>query len=110
MSEQDKIKELSEENQKLKERVKYLENILNRGNAGNTSAYNTIRGMIINKVQNELTVPENQNWRKDSYIKQKERQLMSDLLWEIHVRRVSELKVDNINQAEEFINNYKFEN
>lgn len=102
--------ELLEENQKLKERVKYLENILNRGNTGNISAYNTIRGMIINKVQNELIVPESQNWRKEGYIKQKERQLMSDLLWEIHVRRVSELKMENIKPAEEYIKNYRFGN
>lgn len=45
------MEEILEENKQLKERVKYLENILNRGNSGNSNAYNTIRGMIINKYE-----------------------------------------------------------
>lgn len=101
--------ELSEENNRLKERIAYLENIINRGSSGNCGAYNNIRGMIINKVQNDVVAPEKEQWRKDSYIKQKERQVMRDLLWEIRVRRVADLRPEHIKQAEEYIKNYKFE-
>ena len=100
--------ELLEENKQLKERIQYLENILNYGKSGNSGAYNSIRGMIINKVKKELTIPEKEQWRKEGYIKQKERQVMSDLLWNIRVRRVGELRTEHIKQAEEYINNYKF--
>lgn len=103
------MEELLKENKELKERIEYLENILNRGNSGNTGAYNTIRGMIINKVKKEVVVPEKELWRKDRYIKQVERQVMSDLLWEIRVRRVSELRIEHVKVAEDFINNYKIE-
>ena len=98
----DKIKELEERNQ-------FLENIVSRGNAGYYGAYNTIRGMIINKVKNEVIVPEEQKWRERNYIGQKERQIMRDLLWNIRVRRVTELRTEHIKQAEEFVNDYKFE-
>lgn len=98
--------EILEENKRLKERVQYLENILNRGNSSNSEAYSIIRGMIINKVKNELKIPEKQQWRKDSYIKQIERRVMKDLLWEIHVRRVAELRTEHIESAEKYIKNY----
>lgn len=103
------MEELIKENQELKEKVQYLENILNRGNAGNSSAYSTIRGMIINKVKNTVSIPEDlEGWRRKDYIQKKERQLMSDLKWEIRVRRISEFRTEHIKQAEEFINNYSF--
>ena len=35
--------ELLEENKRLKERVAFLEGIVNRGSSGNTSAYNAIK-------------------------------------------------------------------
>ena len=102
--------ELKEENKQLKERIKYLEGILNRGNAGNTSAYNAIRLMIIEKVQKEVELPkELEDWKKESYIQAKERQLMSDLKWEIRVRRTSEFRTEHIKQAEEYIQDYEFE-
>lgn len=101
--------ELLEENKQLKERIKELELLLQRKSSGNSRAYDEIRAMIIKKVDNELIIPEEQKWRKDSYIKQKERQLMRDLLWEIRVRRVTELGTEHKKLAEEFINNYKIE-
>ncbi len=57
--------ELIGENNKLRERVAFLENIVNRGSSGNTSAYNAIRLMIIEKVQKEIEQPENlEDWQK----------------------------------------------
>ncbi len=103
------MEELLEENSKLKERIAELEAIINRGNSGNSGAYNNIRGMIINKVAKEidLTIYE-EGWQRKHKRQQYERQLMRDLLWNIRVRRVSELRTEHINQAEEYIKNYKF--
>ena len=102
--------DLVEENERLKERVRYLENIINRGNSGNSTAYSTIRGMIINKVEQEIDFTQYKDeWTRKHKRQQFERRLMSDLLWEIRVRRVSELRVEHINPAEEYIKNYKFE-
>lgn len=100
--------EILEENKRLKERIQYLENIINRGNAGNSNAYNTIRGMIINKVQNEIDFTQYEEWQREHKRKQAERQIMRDLLWEIHVRRVTELRTEHIEQAENFIREYMF--
>lgn len=101
--------ELLKENQELKERVKFLENILNRGNSGNSSAYSTIRGMIINKVQDELDFSQYDNWQKKHKRQQAERRVMRDLLWEIRVRKVADLRAEHIKPAEEYIKNYKFQ-
>lgn len=104
MSEQ----ELIEENKKLKERVAFLENIINRGNSGHCGAYNNIRGMIINKVQQEIDLSKYEEWQRKHKRQQFERQLMRDLLWEIRVRRVTELRTEHIKEAEEFIEKYRF--
>jgi len=101
--------ELLEENKKLKERVTYLENIINHGNTGNCGAYNTIRGMIINKVQQEIDLTKYEEWQRKSKRQQFERQIMRDLLWNIRVRRVTELRTEHIKKAEGYINNYKFD-
>lgn len=105
MSEQellDKIKQLEEENKTLKE-------ILERGNSGNSSAYNAIRLMIIEKVQKEVNIPEDsEGWQKKKARQKAERQIMRDLLWSIRVRRVTELRTEHVKQAEEYIKNYKF--
>lgn len=105
MSEQ----ELIEENKKLKERVAYLENIISRGNSGNCEAYNNIRGMIINKVQKEVDLSKYEEWQRKHKRQQFERRVMRDLLWEIRVRRISELRPEHIKPAEEFIEKYKFQ-
>ena len=105
MSEQellDKIKQLEEENKTLKE-------ILERGNSGNSSAYNAIRLMIIEKVQKEVSIPEDsEGWQKKKIRQKAERQIMRDLLWSIRVRRVTELRQEHIEPAREYIKNYKF--
>ena len=98
----DKIKELEERN-------KFLENVINRGNSGNIGAYSNIRGMIINKVHNEIDLSKYEDWQRKRKRQQFERQIMRDLLWEIRVRRVTELRLEHIKQAEEYIKNYKFE-
>lgn len=98
--------EIMAENVKLKERIKELELLLQRKSSGNSRAYDEIRAMIIKKVDNELIIPEEQNWKKESYIKQKKRQLMRDLLWEIRVRRVTELRTEHIQQAKTYIEKY----
>lgn len=101
--------ELIEENKQLKERIIYLENIINRGNAGNSTAYSTIRGMIINKVKSEYDVSQFEEWQRKNKIQVAERNLMSDLKWELKVRRISDFRTEHIKQAEEYINNYNFE-
>ena len=103
MSEQemlDKIKELEERN-------KFLESIVNRGSSGNTSAYNAIRLMIIEKVQKEVEQPENlKDWQKKDDRQRAERRIMSDLKWDIRVRNISDFRAEHIELAKEYINNY----
>ncbi len=65
--------------------------------------------MIINKVQKEIDLSKYEEWQRKHKRQQYERQLMRDLLWHIHVRRVTELRTEHIKQAEEYIQNYKFE-
>ena len=100
--------ELLKENKQLKERIEYLENILNRGNTGNSSAYNAIRGMVINKVTKEYDVSQFEEWQRKHKKQVMERQVMSDLKWELKVRRISEFRTEHIKPAEEYIQNYKF--
>lgn len=96
----DKIKELEERNQ-------FLENIVNRGNAGNTSAYNTIRLMIIEKVQKEVEQPESlEEWQNKDVRQRAERRIMSDLKWDLRVRNISDFRAEHIEPAKEYINNY----
>lgn len=103
MSEQemlDKIKELEERNQ-------FLESVVNRGNAGNTSAYNAIRLMIIEKVQKEVEQLENlEDWKKRDDRQRAERRIMSDLKWDLRVRNISDFRAEHIEPAKEYINNY----
>ena len=54
MSEEEMLNKIKE----LEERNKFLESVINRGSSGNTSAYNTIRLMIIEKVKKEVEQPE----------------------------------------------------
>lgn len=99
--------ELLEENKKLKERVAFLESIVNRGSSGNTSAYNAIRLMIIEKVQKEV---EQLDWLKDwqnrDTRQRAERQIMRDLKWDLRVRTISDFRSEHIEKAKEYINNY----
>lgn len=106
MSEQDLI----EENKKLKERIAYLENIIDRGNEGNSSAYNAIRGLIINKVATEYNLAQFENldnWQKKHKQQVAERNLMSDLKWALKVRRISDFRMQHIEQAKEYLAQYE---
>lgn len=96
----DKIKELEERN-------KFLESVVNRGNTGNTSAYNAIILMIIEKVQKEVEQPDNlKDWQKKDDRQRAERRIMSDLKWDLRVRNISDFKAEHIEKAKEYINNY----
>ena len=48
--------ELERENQELKERIEFLEKVISKGNAGNSSAYSAIRLAIVEKVDKEFDV------------------------------------------------------
>lgn len=99
--------ELLEENRQLKERITALESILNRGSSGSTSAYNSIRTMIIEKVQKEVEIPEHLlGWQKKGTRQRAERQIMRDLKWDMHIRTISDFRAEHIEKAKEYIENY----
>lgn len=103
MSEQ----ELLEENKQLKERIALLESIVNRGSSGNTSAYNAIRLMIIEKVNKEVELPETlEGWQKKDTRARAERQIMRDLKWDLRVRNISDFRSEHVEQAKEYIAKY----
>lgn len=103
MSEQEMINRIKE----LEERNKFLESIVNRGSSGNTSAYNAIRLMIIEKVQKEVEQPKNlKDWQNKDTRQRAERQIMRDLKWDLRVRNVSDFRSEHIQSAKEYINNY----
>lgn len=95
-----RIEELESENKTLKE-------MLNRASAGNSSAYNSIRAMIVEKVNKEIDVSsiEGKIWQ-DSKKQKIERNIMSDLKWNLRVRRVNDFRTEHIEQAKEFLDNY----
>lgn len=101
------MEEIIKENEKLKERIAFLENIVNRGNTGNTSAYNTIRLMIIEKVSKEVEIPDSlEEWQKKDGRQRAERQIMRDLKWDLRVRQISDFRVEHIKPAKEYIEKY----
>lgn len=101
------MEELIEENKKLKERIAFLESIVNRGSSGNTSAYNAIRLMIIEKVQKEVEQPENlEGWQNKDTRQRAERQIMRDLKWDLRVRNISDFRSEHIQPAKEYIEKY----
>jgi len=103
------MEELIEENKRLKERNALLESIINRRNTQNSSAYNAVRLMIIEKVNREVDIPkELENWQKKDKRARVERQIMRDLKWGLHIRTIRDFTDEHIKQAEEYIKNYKF--
>ena len=103
MSEQ----ELIAENRKLKERIKELEGLLKRKSGGSSRAYDEIRAMIISKVSKEVDIPDNlQDWQKKDLRSRAERQIMSDLKWDLRVRRIQDFRDEHIEPAKEYIENY----
>lgn len=83
------MEELIEENNKLKERINFLESIINRGNTGTSSVYNAIRLMIMEKVKKEVEILDNvEEWKNKDTIQKAERHIMRDLKWDLHVRTI----------------------
>ncbi len=103
MSEQ----ELIAENGKLKERVKELELLLQRKSSGSSRAYDEIRAMIIKKVDKEVELPEYlEDWQKKDTRQKAERQIMSDLKWDLRIRRIQDFRDENILPAKDYIEKY----
>lgn len=102
--------ELLQENKALKERIEFLEKVLHRGNAGNSTAYTSIRLMIIEKVDKEFDATKFENWRRKSEIQKVQRQIMRDLKWELRVRQISDFRTEHIELARKYIEDYKIEN
>lgn len=101
MNLEQRVKELEKENAKLKM-------IIERGNRGNSNAYNTIRMEIIAKVDKEIEIPENlENWQKKDVRSRAERQIMRDLKWDLHVRQISDFRAEHIEPAIDYIQNYE---
>ena len=99
------MEDLLEENKKLKEKVAELEAIINRGSSGNTGAYSIIRGMIIQKVEKEVNIPEHlESWQKKDTRQRAERQIMRDLKWDLRVRNIADFRSEHIEKAREYIN------
>lgn len=98
--------ELLEENNKLKERIQELECLLKRRNNGNTRAYDEIRAMIINKADKEVEIDivngQERRWTR----KVAEKRMMSDLKWDLRIRRVSDFRIEHIEQAREYLKKY----
>lgn len=100
--------ELIAENGKLKERIKELELLLQRKSNGSSRAYDEIRAMIIKKVDKEVEIPDYlENWQKKNTRQKAERQIMSDLKWDLRIRRIQDFRDENIEPAKEYIEKYK---
>lgn len=99
--------ELIAENGKLKERVKELELLLQRKSSGSSRAYDEIRAMIIKKVDKEVELPEYlEDWQKKDTRQKAERQIMSDLKWDLRIRRTQDFRDENILPAKDYIEKY----
>lgn len=101
------IQELLDENAKLKERIKELELLLQRKSGSSARAYDEIRAMIITKVDKEIEHPEGlKEWQIKDDKSRAERQIMSDLKWDLRVRRIQDFRDEHIEKAKEYIENY----
>lgn len=103
----EEILEIKKENEKLKERIQELELLLKRKSGSNTRAYDEIRAMLISKVNKEVIIPENlEEWQKRDDKSRAERQIMSDLKWDLRIRKIQDFRDEHIEQAKEYINKY----
>lgn len=103
MSEQEMLNKIKE----LEERNKFLESVINRGSSGNTSAYNSIRLMIVEKVQKEVEQLEGlKDWQNKDTRQRAERQIMRDLKWDMRIRTIGDFRAEHIEPAKEYIKNY----
>ena len=98
------MQEVLDENYKLKERIKELELLLKRKSNGSSRAYDEIRAMIITKVDKEIEHPEGLlDWQKKDDRSRAERQIMSDLKWDLRIRRIQDFRDEHIEKAKEYI-------
>lgn len=101
------IEELEKENKELRGRIKQLEELLKRKSGSSCRAYDQIRAMIIAKVENDVNIPEYlEEWQKKDDRNRAERQIMSDLKWDLRVRRITDFRDEHIEPAKEYIQNY----
>ena len=101
------MEEVIEENKRLTERVKELELLLQRKSSGSSRAYDEIRAMIIKKVDKEIEKPEQLlDWQIKDDRQRVERQIMSDLKWDLRIRRIQDFRDENIEQAKEYLEKY----
>lgn len=100
--------ELVRENKELKERIEFLEKVINKGNAGNSSAYSTIRLAIIEKADKDFDVSQFDGWKRKMEVQKMQRQIMRDLKWDMHIRQISDFRAEHVEKAKEYIAGYKF--
>ncbi len=100
------MEEIIEENKRLKERIKTLEEIISRGTSGSSSAYSAIRAMIVEKVSKEFNVLQFEEWQRKHKRSVMERQIMDDLKWDLRVRTINDFRTEHIEKAKEYIDNY----
>lgn len=99
--------ELLEENKQLKERIDFLEDLLNKGNRGHTTAYNAVRAIIIEKVKKEVDISGiSEQWKIDDTYKKAERRIMKDLQWDLRIRTTADFKSEHVKSAKEYIDQY----
>lgn len=106
----EEIAELRKENERLRERIVFLESIVNKGSTGNISAYSAIRMMIVEKVNKEYDLTQFNNfedWQIKHKRQVKERNIMSDLKWDLKVRRIADFREEHIEKAKQYLENYK---
>lgn len=100
--------ELIAENSKLREEIKQLKELLKRKSGSNSRAYEEIRAMIIAKVNKDVNIPEDlKEWQKKDDRGRAERQIMSDLKWDLHIRRIADFRDEHIEQAREYLKKYE---
>lgn len=100
------MQEILDENSKLKEKIQELELLLKRKSNGSSRAYDEIRAMIISKVNKEVEI-DNVNGQEKRWTRQTaEKQIMSDLKWDLRIRRVSDFRDENIEPAREYLKKY----
>ena len=101
------MEELKKENEKLKERIQELELLLKRKSGSSARAYDEIRAMIITKVDKEVEQLEGlKEWQIKDDKSRAERQIMSDLKWDLRIRRIQDFRDEHIEQAKQYISKY----
>ena len=104
----EEIIQLKEENKELRKRIEELEILLKRKNGSSSRAYDEIRSMIIMKVDKEIEQPECLlDWQKKDDRQRAERQIMSDLKWDLRVRRIQDFRDEHIQPAKDYIEKYE---